>query len=86
MQVALQTRSALCLRVTRIDTTLLVEAIALVEAVPMFGPRAHTHPAELPRCLLLPQTANADYQYFNRWANHEQSAKLDEKFYKDTDY
>jgi ariadne-1 len=37
------------------------------------------------RCLLLPQTANADYQYFNRWANHEQSAKLDEKFYKDTE-
>ncbi|KAK1922146.1 hypothetical protein DB88DRAFT_383864 [Papiliotrema laurentii] len=23
--------------------------------------------------------------YFNRWANHEQSAKLDEKFYKDTE-
>ena len=58
MQVALQTRSALCLRVTRIDTTLLVEAIALVEAVPMFGPRAHTHPAELPLAFLAGHVAD----------------------------
>lgn len=26
----------------------------------------------------------ADHQYFNRWANHDNSAKLDAEFYKQT--
>jgi len=30
-------------------------------------------------------TAKADEQFFNRWANHDNSAKLDAEFYKNTE-
>lgn len=52
VEVPLKTHSRLCLRVSRVDTALLLESVTLVPAVTMFRPRSHTDPTELPFALL----------------------------------
>jgi len=52
VEVPLKTHSGLCLRVSRVDTALLLESVTLVPAVTMFRPWSHTDPTELPFTLL----------------------------------
>lgn len=46
MQISLQARARLGLRISSIDTSLLFEPIAIVPAGSVFRPEAHTHPTE----------------------------------------
>lgn len=52
MKVAFETGTALGLRVARVSSRLLVEAVALVPAGTVLRPWAHAHPAELAAALL----------------------------------